>query len=262
MIARVDLFFVSDPEYTLGLWGGLKRSVADTGRFLRPLLKVCFVLGIVFILFVLVFPPMPGGIRYASHNAWMQTARQIGQIMFAYSTDHDGNYPDGNSSTEVFQKLLDEKYCADPTIFYIPLPGKIKPVAGQKLKPENVCWDVTSGVASDAPDGVPLIFMTGYKVTYAPGGVAVPIIKPYPQFGNLRTWSQWWNEGMPSGTKGRTPPGIAVFYKGNNAVFLILHTPGNSNVLIPNIPNFVPLTFDAKGKMYRQLTPDGPLPGN
>jgi hypothetical protein len=95
--------------------------------------------------------------------------------------------------------------------------------------------------------------LTGYKVTYAPGVAAVPIIKPYPQF--ELTWSQWWQgEGQlwPS-------PGIAVFYKGNNAAFLILNTWTNSNA---SIPNFVPPTFDPKGKMYRQLTPDGPLPGN
>jgi hypothetical protein len=79
----------------------------------------------------------------------MQQGRQIGQMMFSYSTDNFQNsnaYPDGKSSTEVFQKLLDGNYAADPAIFYVPLPGKVKPIAGQKLKPENVCWDVTSGV--------------------------------------------------------------------------------------------------------------------
>ena len=236
-----------------------RRQAQDLRRFLRALGYIC--LGsILFFLFSVLLGPKMSGIKYAAHNAWMQHARQIGQMMFAYSTDNTANnnsYPDGSSSTEVFQKLIDGGYCADPTIFYIPLPGKIKPVAGQKLKPENVSWDVTSGVDSHAPDGLPLIFMTGYKVTYAPGGAAVPIIKPYPQFGNLRTWSQWWNEGMPSGTKGTVPPGIAVYYKGNNAAFLILDTWTNSNA---SIPNFVPPTFDAKGKTYRQLTPDGPLP--
>jgi hypothetical protein len=185
-----------------------------------------------------------------------QQARQIGQIMFAYSTDHDGNYPDGNSSTEVFQKLLDGGYCTDPIIFYIPLPGKIKPVAGQKLKPENVCWDVTSGVGSNAPNGLPLVFMTGYKVTYAPGADAIPLIKPYPRFGSV-SWEErpsiWSHYEYPP------KPGASVFYKGNYAAFMKLDTSVNPN---GSIPNFVPPDFDPKGKTYRQLTPDGPLPGN
>ena len=102
--------------------------------------------------------------------------------MYSYAYDNQGNYPDGKSSTEVFQKLLDEGYCTDPTVFFIPLSGKSEPIAGQKLKPENVCWDVTSGVDSSAPDGLPIVFTTGFKVTYIPGGTAVPIIYPYPPF--------------------------------------------------------------------------------
>ncbi len=87
----------------------------------------------------------------------MQQGRQIGQMMFSYATDNvqNGNaYPDGNSSTEVFQKLLDGGYATDPTLFYVPMPGKVEPVKGQKLKPENVSWDVTSGVSSNSPDGL------------------------------------------------------------------------------------------------------------
>lgn len=140
---------MNDPDYTLGLWGELKRSVAYAWHISRPLLKVCFVLYILFILAGTCLGPWPSGIRYSAHNAWMQQGRQIGQMMFSYSTDNFQNsnaYPDGKSSTEVFQKLLDGNYAADPAIFYVPLPGKVKPIAGQKLKPENVCWDVTSGV--------------------------------------------------------------------------------------------------------------------
>jgi hypothetical protein len=125
---------------------------------------------------------------------------------------------------------------------------------GQKLKPENVCWDVTSGVDSHAPDVVPLVYMTGYKVTYAPGGSAVPFIKPHPLFGaEPLIWYRWWHTEAPG------PPGIAVFYKANNAKFINLDATSNPNA---SIPNFVPTDFDPKGKTYRQLTPDGPLPGN
>jgi hypothetical protein len=161
----------------------------------------------------------------------MQAGRQIGMMMFSYSTDHGGSYPDGNSSTEVFQKLIDGNYVTDPTIFYIPLPGKIKPLPGQKLKPENVCFDVTSGVDSDSTD-VPLVFVTGYKVTYAPGASAVPLAKPHPA-------------------------GMIVFYKTDSAKVMLPAVVENSD---GSISNFIPASFDPKGKTYRQLTPDGPLP--
>ena len=175
-------------------------------------------------------------------------------MMFAYSNDNNQQYPDGQSSTEVFQKLLDGNYVTDPAVFYVPLPGKIKAVAGQKLKPENVCYDVTSGVDANSPDELPLVFMTGYKVNYVPGGAAVPLVKPYPPFWT-RTWQGWWR-GEPEPDP-NLRPGIAVTYKSNNAVFMKLVTSANSD---GSIPNFVSTKFKPDGKTYRQLTPDGPLP--
>ena len=188
----------------------------------------------------------------------MQTAHAIGLAMYCYANDNNQHYPDGNSSTEVFQKLIDGGYVSDPTIFYIPLSGKTKAVPGQKLKPENVCWDVTSGADSSSPDGLPLVFMTGYMVTYVPSGFAVPIIKPYPQFGaGPRTWSQWWHNEPPPEP---IPPGIAVLYKSNLAKFMNLNTTTASPDGV--IPNVVSPDFKPDGKTYRQLTPDGLLPGN
>jgi hypothetical protein len=190
----------------------------------------------------------------------MQQGRVIGQAMFSYATDNlqNGNaYPDGNSSTEVFQKLLDGNYVADPAIFYVPLPGKVKAVAGQKLKSENVCWDVTSEVDSRSSDLVPLVFTTGYRMTYVPGGAAAPLVKPYPPF-STRTWLGWWRgEPYPPRNFGAPIPGIAIFYKGNNATFRIGNAATNPDGSIPNV---VPPDFKPDGKIYRQLTPEGPLP--
>lgn len=193
-------------------------------------MNVCALLGILFILFRIALGPMlPGGIARAQENAALQSAHAIALALYSYTNDNNQNYPDGNSSTEVFQKLLDEKYVNDPAVFYFPLSGKTKPIPGQRLKPENVCWDVTSGVDSNSPNKLPVVFMTGYKVTYAPGGTAVALVK--------------------SG-----PLGIAVFYKDNGAMFTTTaHSDGS-------IPNFTPPNFKPDGKTYRQLTPDGPLP--
>jgi hypothetical protein len=163
--------------------------------------------------------------------------------LFAYATDHDGNYPDGKSSTEVFQKLIAGSYITDPSIFYVASPGKLRASKNQKiLKPENVCFDVTSPVTQNSSDQLPLVFLTGFKVTYAPGGAAVPVIKPHPDYG-----SHSWFSGD------HTFNGIAVAYKGNNARFAVWQRDFT-------IPNFVPLDFKPDGKTYRQLTPDGPLP--
>jgi len=168
------------------------------------------------------------GMQQAFESDWMEQAHEIGLALFSYANDNNQTYPDGKSSTEVFQKLLDGGYITDPTIFFLPLPGKTK-AAGGKLKPENVGFDVTGGADSSSPDGLPLVFMTGYKVTYAAGGAAVPLATPYP-------------------------PGIAACYKSNNSKFMRGAGADGS------IPNFVPANFDAGGRTYRQLTPDGSTP--
>lgn len=149
--------------------------------------------------------------------------------MYSYANDHQQQYPDGKSSTEVFQKLIDEGYVTDPTIFYVSYEGKVPAKAGQKLKPENVCFDVTGGVDSNSPDDVPLVFLTGYKVIYATGTTAIARFRIVPD-------------------------GIAVFYKNNSATFLKTPTADGS------VAHFVSPDFKADGKTYRQLTPDGTVP--
>jgi len=201
-------------------------------------------------------PANIGGIKQAWGSASMQQSRQIDIAMFSYCNDNNQKYPDGTSSTEVFQKLMDGGYITDPSIFYLPLPGKTRGDAKRKLKPENVCFDVTSSLEGNSPDELPVVYMTGYRVAYVPGGSAVAIKKPFPQFGiALRTWPERWN-GDP-----HPPPswdsGIAVTYKSNLAMFKKLEHAPNGDA---SIPNFISPDFKPNGKTYRQLTPDGPLP--
>ncbi len=164
----------------------------------------------------------------------IQTARSINQTMFAYASDHGGVYPIGNSSTEVFQRLIDEKYVTDPGLFFqesLNIPGKIK-ATSNVLKPENVCWDVTIPVDATSPDALPLVFLTGYKVNYVPDGSAVPLFS----------------------TNGKRLPGIAVCYHGNNSAFI--RSDGKSDGVVTN---FIFQKFDPADKKYQQLTPDGPV---
>jgi hypothetical protein len=130
--------------------------------------------------------PVMNGIKKAKQNMALQESHAIGLAMFAYANDHNGHYPDageapassvvtiGNASpgattsTEVFQKLIDEKYVTDPAIFYFAMPGKTKPVAGIRLTADNVCFDVTAGLTASSPGGIPLVYPTGYTVNFAP----------------------------------------------------------------------------------------------
>jgi hypothetical protein len=173
----------------------------------------------------------------------MAAAQSIGSALDKYAADNGGQYPDGSTSTEIFQKLLDKHYLSDPSLFYLSHVEK----SGEditRLKPESVCWDVTCCVDGDSPDNVPVLFLTGYKVTYDPKGNATLIDK--------FDWSSItsWKELLSSGDVPPQRLGIFIHYKNKSTVWKI---PDNNG----NIPDFISGDFDAKGKVYHQLTPVG-----
>jgi hypothetical protein len=182
-------------------------------------------------------------------NELLQTAREISLLLFQYADDHDGKYPEGKTSTEVFQKLIDAGYDKDSdgykikkiaALFYVPMPGKVAPTS-KDLKPQNVCWDVTSRADVDLrPPKLPVLFLTGYQINYVPGAKAVPRARA------VRSWSDWWmNFDYPRDF-------IVVEYWNDNRRVLNADTDGT-------IPEVIPEDFDSRGKAYHQLTPDGSL---
>jgi hypothetical protein len=187
-----------------------------------------------FLALVTILPAITGRLESPKASPMLQNAHAIGLCMFQYALDHNGVYPDGKSSTEVFQKLVDEQYITDPVVFYVRMPGKTR-ATSDKLKPENVSWDITIPADSKSPDGLPLVFLTGYKVAYTPRASAIPLFK----------------------SNGDRLSGIAVCYKSNSAQFM-------KNGELPNgaIANFIPADFDPAGKKFQQLTPEGILPSN
>jgi hypothetical protein len=189
------------------------------------------------------------------HSDWLFKARTIGLAMLQYSEDHGGKYPEGRSSTEVFQKLLDQGYIHDPKVFYLGLPSKSEGRQGEPIKAENVCYDVTDSIDNTDSDDLPVVFMTGFRVSYSPGSAAIPLIKPYPALIPPRSWGEWLS-AQPRFAE-FNDPGIAVLYKNNSVHIVQMTMTGNS---IGMLPNFVPPSFNAKGKSYHQLTPDGSLP--
>jgi hypothetical protein len=229
---------VSNPESKLWL-------------FLRGCLTTFFILFILTILAGIAGGPIGPGNQRMAEGAALQKARSINLLLFSYSNDNYGHYPEGKSSTEVFQKLIDEKYCNDSTLFYIPRSGKTCPQPGEKLKPENVCFDVTEGLDSSSSDMLPVAFTTGYRVAYVPNTGAFPL-KASPQFSDSRSWLGW-IQGEPTHWD---DPGIAVSYKSNNSFFIRLETSADGQA---SIPNFISPDYKPDGKTYIQLTPDGPL---
>jgi type II secretory pathway pseudopilin PulG len=187
---------------------------------------VLFVLAIpcIAILAGIALGPITNGILKAKENMSMQQARQIEIAMFSYANDHNGAYPTGTTSTEVFQKLIDGQYVTDPAVFYIAMPGKTKPTSSH-LTAENVCYDVTSGVTSDSSDDVPLVFATGYVMTYSPNAMTEPDSSAKSAF-----------------------PGMAVAYKTNSARFFNARSDGT-------VPGVISVTFDPGSKSYQQLKP-------
>lgn len=148
----------------------------------------------------------------------------LADVLNRYANDHGGAYPDGQTSTEVFQKLLDEKYIFDPTVFYFPMKGKTKPV-GARLTADNVCFDVTGGATTKSSKFLPIVFTTGYNVTYAAGTPA------------------------ESDIAGRDDvKGIAVTYLDGSSSYLPTAGQGSA-------ANFIDPHFEAAGATYRQLKP-------
>jgi hypothetical protein len=183
--------------------------------------------------------PITNGIEKAKEAAALQQERAIGLAMFAYANDHDGNFPDAaavptagsiitaggaspgaTTSTEVFQKLIDGKYVADPALFYIAMPGKVRP-AGSLLAANNVSFDVTAGLTASSPRGIPLIYTTGYKLDFGRKiRVSREGISPFPPF--------------------------IAFYTGQNAVALKIGPEGLINLTPP---------FEIFAGKYQQLKP-------
>jgi len=163
----------------------------------------------------------------------MQTTRTIELAMFQYADDHGGKYPEGKSSTEVFQKLIDGQYISEPAVFYLAMAGKVK-ASSNELHPENVCYDITARMTDKTPDDVPGVFITGFEVEYKPGGRAVRLAdRAQPQVGK---------------------DGFAIAYHNNNAYYKTA-TPEASGA----VTNIVPADATIGPGPYVQLTPYGPL---
>jgi hypothetical protein len=174
----------------------------------------------------------------------------IASALLRYAQDHQGKFPPGESSTAVFQKLLDEGYAgyfeSRSLLFYFPMKGKTPPLEGQPLKPENVSFDVTNLMDVSDSDAVPLVFSTGFKVSYEPGARAQRLTTPdfrIPGFELFRPDPGPRHNSIVVGDKRAKVRTLVVTDDATN--------PNGS------ARGFIPADFKSNGKIYRQLTPDG-----
>jgi hypothetical protein len=173
----------------------------------------------------------------------------ITKAIYEYADGHEGHFPPGKSSTEVFQHLLDGGYVRDPSLFWLQLPGKKKPTESV-LRPENVSWDVSSPMTAGKNKVIPILFITGYKFHYTLKGTFTPLFKTpegrSPDFvwGFLYSYDldkQWlflhWQETRTDPRSGSLP----YDWCSDDSHWA-----------------FYNLFFDSSQE-YQQLTPDGPL---
>ncbi len=163
-------------------------------------------------------------------------AEALGQVLAKYGAEHGGKYPEGKTSTEIFQALIDQGYLTDLSLLYYPMPGKTPP-ATKQLTPENVCWDLTGGVDASSPGGLPVVYSTGFNIIYYPG--ARPGIPPLP----------FW-QGMTDHTHARDFMAICDADGKAKSIFT-----GSTSEL-----EFMSADVDLRGRTYLQLTPTGVIP--
>jgi prepilin-type N-terminal cleavage/methylation domain-containing protein len=184
------------------------------------LVELLVVIGIIAILAGVALGPITNGIHQAQHNASMQTGRQIGQMCFSYATDNiqNGNtYPADTTGLAICQDLLNANYASDPNVFGVPQQKLYaKPAstgAGTVLLAANVSWSftcvtltTTGGLTASASDLIPLVYFNN--------GFSTAVGTPFPATpGAAKTAT--YGTAAPFGTDG-----AAIFYKGNNAVYV------------------------------------------
>jgi hypothetical protein len=92
-------------------------------------------------------------------------------------------------------------------------------------------------------------------VIYAPGGSAVPVDPAGPVFEVKSPWPMSW-----LGVRTTEPmDGLAVHYKGYWTMWISARGPSVMSGRSYSLQHFIPNDFDAKGKPFRQLTPEGIL---
>ena len=234
------------------------RLFRRTARFFSrggfTLVELLVVIGIIAILAGVALGPITRGIKQAQESTAVQVAHQVGVLEFAYSNDYSQTYPydSAGKAENIAITLLQGGYANNPSIFYVAgTPGAVKctgstPFTSANFTAHNCNWDfwqgTTSGLTSTTNDLTPLCQLTtGAQITGLPttagSGITLTINPTSTAFGS---------------------DGIAVYYKGNNSVFVkCLAQSATAATNAPNSP--VPYVgtgySDPLGATYESIIP-------
>lgn len=182
--------------------------------------------------------------RISPHRA-VEAARTINTLLSQYATDNNGVYPVGEGtpamgkSEGIARNLLENNYTPDASVFAVGSAPRYE-ARGEDFSgigAANISWDFTAGataaagLTSSASDLLPTVYTTGETVSYAPTsgtGMNLPL----------------------SGNGPFAKKGMAVAYKGGNAVFL----PGTASGADVECQGFLSKEFKDAGP-YTQIRP-------
>lgn len=205
-----------------------RRTARASSRGGFTLVELLVVIGIIAILAGVALGPITNGLRQARHNAAMQQSRQVGQLCFSYATDNTANgnrYPGGSAATDVVATLVSTGYATDKSIFYVSGQTGCTPSTSSTLAPTNVSWCFTEDAGNagtglaNCGDSIPIVF---FNNTASNSPVS------FPASANSAVDSTSLATGAPQGTDG-----MALFYKGNNAVYIKSNTSNICPAVIP-----------------------------
>jgi type II secretory pathway pseudopilin PulG len=219
----------------------LRRSSSSGLSRIELLVSICVVL----ILAVVGYSYLSSYLNRISPSRAAEAARTINTLLSQYATDNNGVYPVGENtpavgkSEGIARSLIENNYTPDASVFAVGSTPRYeeKDASFTEIGAANLSWDFTAGatastgITSQAPDLLPTVYTTGETVNYTPppgSGLNVEL----------------------SGNGPFAKKGMAVAYKGGNAVF-IPGTPSGANV---ESQGFLSNAFKDAGP-YTQIKP-------
>ena len=113
----------------------------------------------------------------------LESARTLNTLLAQYATENDGLYPTGEGtraqgkSEGIALNLLQTQFTPNADVFAVGSTPRYSGTAQDfaDLAPENMSWDftaganATTGIKTDAPDLLPILYTTGETVDYQRG---------------------------------------------------------------------------------------------
>jgi hypothetical protein len=163
-------------------------------------IQTVFFVVVLLVLLGVAFSMVSNYVKLHSPEYALENARALNTLLAQYATDNDGAYPTGEGtraqgkSEGIALNLLQNQFTPNADIFAAGstprYTGTDKDYAD--LAPENMSWDftaganATTGIKTDAPDSLPVLYTTGETVDYQPGkGVALSGNGPFGNHGMI-----------------------------------------------------------------------------